>query len=80
VLDYERDDFVKIELFGSTTGVEQWVWLVIDHCDHQNELVFGRVDNEPLHDHGGRLKVGSQVSVSYSQIREHRKAWEFKPN
>jgi hypothetical protein len=42
------------------------------------KLVFGPLDNLPLNDYGGKAKLGSQLTVSYDNIREHRKAREFK--
>jgi hypothetical protein len=40
-------------------------------------LVFGTFDSEPLNDHGGQVGVGSELAVSFSQIREHREPTEF---
>jgi hypothetical protein len=39
--------------------------------------VFGALDNEPLNDYGPDVALGSELAVSYSQIREHRKPTEF---
>jgi hypothetical protein len=39
--------------------------------------VFGTLDSEPLNDYDGRIGRRSQLAVSYSQIREHRKPTEF---
>jgi hypothetical protein len=39
--------------------------------------VFGILDNEPVNDYESKLGLGSELMVSYSQIREHRKPTEF---
>lgn len=49
------------------------MWMVVDHCDDEKRLVYGTLDSEPLNDYGGKVKLGSQLAVSYAQIREHRK-------
>ena len=41
------------------------------------QLVLGILDNEPLNDYEGKVGPGSELAVSYSQIREHRKGSEF---
>ena len=44
------------------------------------KLVFGPLDNEPVNDYGGKMNLGSQLVVSYDNVREHKKAAEFKMN
>ena len=51
--------------------------MIVDHCDDDERLLYGILDSEPLNDYGGKVKLGSQLAVSYSQIREHRKPTEF---
>ena len=75
---YERGDYVKVELADETTGVAEWMWMIVDHCDEDKRLVFGTLDNEPLNDYGKKVKLGSQLAVNYTQIREHRKGTDFK--
>ena len=53
------------------------MWVRVSRCDEQKRLVFGTLDNEPLNDYGGRIGLESELAVSYSQIREHRKPTEF---
>ena len=50
----------------------------VDHCDDAKQLVFGTLDNEPINDYEGKVALGSELAVSYSQIREYRKPTEFK--
>jgi hypothetical protein len=32
---------------------------------------------EPVNDYGAKMKLGSQLAVSYDNIREHKKLTEF---
>ena len=42
----------------------------VDRCDDEKQLVFGTLDNEPLNEYGGNLKLGSELAISYSQVRD----------
>jgi len=75
---YERGDYIKVELPDETTGIGEWMWMIVDHCDDQKRLVFGTLDNEAVNDYGGKVKLGSQLAVSYENIRDHRKAVDFR--
>jgi hypothetical protein len=74
---YKRGDYVKVEFPDENTGVGELIWVRVSRCDDQKQLVFGRLDNEPLNDYNGKVGLGSEVAVSFSQIREHRKPAEF---
>jgi hypothetical protein len=74
---YEAGDYIKVEFEGEGGMPGEWLWVRVDRCDDQKQLVFGTLDNEPLNDYGGEVALGSEVAVSYSQIREHRKPTEF---
>ena len=74
---YERGDYVKVEFTDETTGIGEWMWVCVTRCDEEKQLVFGILDNEPLNDYEGKLGLGSELALSYSQIREHRKPTEF---
>jgi hypothetical protein len=74
---YERGDYVKIEFPDETTGISEWMWVRVNRCDDVKKLVFGILDNEPLNGYEGKIKLGSELAVSYSQIREHKKPTEF---
>lgn len=49
----------------------------VSRCDDQKQLVYGTLDSEPLNDYDGKVDLGSELAVSFSQIREHRKPTEF---
>jgi hypothetical protein len=74
---YKKGDYVKVEFPDEATGVGEWMWLRVRHCDDERKLVFGKLDNQPLNDYPGKVELGSELAVSYSQIREHRKPTEF---
>jgi len=74
---YERGDYVKVEFADETTGIGEWMWVRVTRCDEQKKLVFGILDNEPLNNYEGKVVLGSELAISYSQIREHRKPTEF---
>lgn len=77
---YERGDYVKVEFPDEATGISEWMWVRVAGCDEQKKLVFGTLDNEPLGDYAGKVELGAELVVSFAQIKEHRKPWEFKPN
>ena len=51
--------------------------MIVDHTDDKKRLVYGVLD-KPVNDYAGKVKLGSQLAVSYDNIREHKKAAEFK--
>jgi hypothetical protein len=74
---YERGDYVKVEFPDESTGISEWMWVRVHHCDDQKELVFGTLDNEPVNTYSNNIGLGSEIAVSYANIREHKKATEF---
>ena len=50
----------------------------VTRCDDQKQIVYGTLDSEPLNDYDGQIGLGSELVVSFSQIREHRKPTEFR--
>jgi hypothetical protein len=49
------------------------MWLIVDHTDAKKRLVFGTLDNEPVNDYGGKVKLGSQLALNYDNVREYKK-------
>jgi hypothetical protein len=45
---YESGDYVKVEFQDETTGIGEWMWVRVHHCDDEKQLVFGTLDNEPV--------------------------------
>jgi len=58
----------------------EWMWVIVQSRDDKKRIVYGVLDNDPLDEshYSGKLKLGSQVVVSYDKVREHRKASEFE--
>jgi hypothetical protein len=74
---YEEGDYVKVEFAGEAGMPSEWMWVRVHRCDDDKQLVFGTLDNEPVNDYDGKIELGSELAVAYSQIREHRKPTEF---
>jgi len=64
---YNRGDYVKVE----------FLWMRVSRCDDAKKLVIGTLDSEPLNDYDRKIALDSDLVVSYSQIREHRKSTEL---
>jgi len=47
------------------------MWLLVDHSDDRRQIVYGRLDSEPIVNID--LRLGQELAVSYDKIREHRK-------
>lgn len=75
--NYEPGDYVKVEFKDDETGESEWMWVRVESRDDANQIVFGQLDSVPVLNSGQKLKLGSQLAVSYSNIREHKKASEF---
>ena len=75
---YETGDYIKAEFRDEQTSESEWMWLCVDSCDDANRLVFGRLDSVPVLNHGKKLRLGSQLAVSFESVREHRKPSEIK--
>ena len=74
---YEPGDYFKVEFPDEETGIGEWMWVRVEGCDVERQMVFGNLDNEPVNDYEGKLKLGSRLAVRFSQIREHKKPTEF---
>lgn len=75
---YGQGDYVKIEFNGESHGLpSEWMWVRVHHCDEERRLLFGTLDNEPVLN-SQDLELGRELAISYGQVREHRKPWEFR--
>lgn len=77
MVTYERGDYIKVEFLGEAGMPSEWMWVRVRRCDDEKKIVFGTLDNEPVNDYHGKIELGSELVVSYSQIREHKKPTEF---
>ncbi len=71
-------DYIKVEFHDDESGEGELMWVFIESCDSERQLVFGRRDSVPLLNHGGKLALGSQLAVSYANIRAHKTPAEFE--
>lgn len=74
---YQHGDYVKVEFAGEAGMPGEWMWVRVSRCDDEKQMVFGTLDSEPLNDYRGKIALGSELAISFSQIREHRKPTEF---
>jgi hypothetical protein len=75
---YEAGDYIKVEFPDETTGVGEWMWVRVRHCDDEKQIVFGDLDNVPLNEYEKTLKPGVELAIGFAQIREHKKSSEFE--
>jgi len=76
---YEKGDYIKVEFPAELTGISEWMWVRVSHCDDEKRLVFGVLDSIPLDEHGNKLGLGTQLAISFDKIREHKKPSDFEP-
>lgn len=79
---YGEGDFIQVEVPDeTTTSVSEWIWVRVRSCDDAKQIVFGTLDSVPVNDYKGQLKLGSELAISFAQIRDHKKSSDFKkPN
>jgi hypothetical protein len=71
VSKYEKGDHIKFEVADDGSGQSEWVWLLVDDSDDEQELVFGKLDSQPIV--ATDMKLGMELAVSYEKIRDHRR-------
>ena len=76
---YEHGDYVKVEFQNDGILPAEWMWVLVDHCDEERQLIFGRLDNEPVVN-PEEVSLGDELAISYDKVREHRKPSEFGRN
>ena len=46
---YDKGDYIKVEFDSRDAGLpSEWMWVRVHHCDEEHQVVFGRLDNEPV--------------------------------
>lgn len=76
---YEHGDYVKVEFQSNGILPAEWMWVWVDHCDEERQLIFGRLDNEPVVN-SEEVSLGDELAISYDKVREHKKRSEFGRN
>jgi hypothetical protein len=72
---YEPNDYVKVEIVDRASKESEWLWVRVDGCDDERQLIFGTLDNIPAVN--VELRLGQQLAISYNKIRDRRKASDF---
>lgn len=75
--NYERGDHIKVEFEGENGMPGEWMWVIVRSRDDKKRIVYGTLDNEPVNEYGGKLRIGSELAISYDRVREHKKPTEF---
>ena len=73
---FQPSGYVKAEFKDEDTGESEWMWVVVDSCDDEDRVIFGRLDNEPVV--GTGLRLGDELAVSYEKVVERRKPKDFE--
>jgi uncharacterized protein YegJ (DUF2314 family) len=76
MVKFQPGDYVKAEFKDERTGECERMWVVVDSCDDEAGVLFGRLDNEPLL--GTALHAGDELGVRCDKFVEHRKASDFQ--
>jgi hypothetical protein len=80
VARYDQGDYVKVEFAAENPSLPgEWMWVRVQRCDDERQLLFGTLDNEPVVKPED-VRLGQELAISYSQVREHRKSSEFSKN
>jgi hypothetical protein len=45
---YQEGDHVKFEVKDEQSGEVEWIWLLVDRSDDEQQVVFGQLDSEPV--------------------------------
>lgn len=68
---FQKGDHVKFEVAKETSGESEWMWLLVEHSDDEQEIVFGKLDSQPVI--ATDMGVGQELAVSYERVRDHRR-------
>lgn len=77
IMTYKPGDHIKVEFRAGGESVGEWMWVRVTACDDARQLVFGVLDNTPIADSTGRLKVGTELAISFDKIREHKPNYDL---
>ena len=68
MVKYNRGDYVKFELVETGTGQSEWLWMIVEFCDDQASVLFGKLDSVPVF--STQLRVGQEIAVSLDNVRD----------
>ncbi len=64
----QKGDHVKFEVTHELSGDSEWIWLLVDDSNDEQQVVFGQLDSEPVV--ATDMKRGQHLAVSYQQVRD----------
>ena len=67
---YNPGDHVKIEVTDQQSGETEWMWLLVDTCNEDTRMIFGKLDNIPVVNTD--MSLGQDLAVSFDKVRDHR--------
>lgn len=68
---FRTGEHVKVEFRDDESHESEWMWVLVDRCDDDKRVVFGKLDSQPVvHT---KLKAGQELAVSYDNVRDHRR-------
>ncbi len=77
---YEQGDYIKVEFPDEATGVSEWMWGLVHHCDDEQERLahLGFLDNAPAQ----QLRQQTEAGVpnwpsALTRFVTNKKTWEF---
>jgi len=41
------------------------MWVIVQSRDDKKRIVFGVLDNEPVNEYGGKLRLGSELGMEF---------------
>jgi hypothetical protein len=68
---YQRGDHVKFEVADDHSGESEWIWPLVDNSDDERQLVFGKLDSQPIV--ATDMHLGQELAISYEKVRDHRR-------
>jgi hypothetical protein len=54
------------------------MWVRVQRCDDEKRLVYGVLDSVPLSEYGNKLRLGSELAVSFDNVRGHKRPSDLK--
>ena len=70
--NYQPGDHIKVEFEAENGMPGEWMWVIVQSRDDKKRIVYGTLDNEPVNEYGGKLRLGSELAISYEKVREHK--------
>jgi len=72
--EYEVGDHIKVEFEDEGEMPGEWMWVIVRGQDHAKRIVYGTLDNQPVNDYGGKVRLGSELAIAYDKIRAYRES------